>query len=78
VRRIGRWERGATVRLEAKGEFSEGFYRVKELAESGIIVIPENNVTAAIAERLQVPKERVKTVERKLGKSELAKLFSVK
>jgi hypothetical protein len=35
-------------------------------------------VTAAIAERLQVPKERVKTVERKLGKSELAKLFSVK
>ena len=75
VKPIGRWERGQTIRLQARGDFPAGFYRVKELAEGGIIVIAENNLTAAIAERLQLPKEVVKTTERKVGKRELCKLF---
>lgn len=77
IKPAGRWERGAVVELAAAGEFSDGFYRVKELAESGIIVIPENNVTAAIAERLQLPKDQIKTQERKIGKTELSKLFPI-
>jgi hypothetical protein len=45
------------------------------LAENEIIVIPEHNVTAAIAQRMGLPKEEIETTERKLGKTDLAKLF---
>jgi len=76
VRPIARWERGDTIRLDAANGFEAGFYRVKELAEGEIIVIPENNVTAAIAQRLQLPKDEIRTRERKLGKAELSKLFA--
>ena len=76
VRPIARWERGDTIRLDAANGFEAGFYRVKELAEGEIIVIPENNVTAAIAQRLQLPKDEIQTRERKLRKAELSKLFA--
>jgi hypothetical protein len=75
AKRAGRWERGATVQLGADGGFAEGFYRIKELAESGVIVIPEHNVTAAIAQRLNLPKQEIGTTERTLRKGDLVKLF---
>jgi hypothetical protein len=76
VQPIARWERGDTIKLDAANGFEAGFYRVKELAEGEIIVIPENNVTAAIAQRLQLPREEVRMRERKLRRAELLKILA--
>lgn len=68
--RLGRLERMQTVPLEGV------FYRVKELSENGIIVIPENAVTDALAMAMNIPKTERKTPpERRIGKKELLALF---
>jgi hypothetical protein len=64
------------IGLPGRDAFGEGFYRVKELADKGIIVIPENNVTAEVAKRLGLPDTDVHVAERKIGKKELAEIFS--
>jgi 5-methylcytosine-specific restriction endonuclease McrA len=74
---LGRWERGALVRLPAKGAFAKGFYRVKELAKNQIIMIAENSITAEMARRMGLG-EVAEVAERKLGKTELRHLFEGK
>jgi 5-methylcytosine-specific restriction endonuclease McrA len=76
IANIGRWERGEMIKLGAKDSYSAGFYRVKELNNNNIIVIPENNVTSEIAKKLGLPKEKAKKMERTLTKHELDDLFS--
>jgi 5-methylcytosine-specific restriction endonuclease McrA len=74
---LGRWERGALIRLPARGTFSEGFYRVKELAKNQIIMIAENSITAEMARRMDLS-EVEEVAERKLAKTELRQLFEGK
>ncbi|MBI5236873.1 MAG: HNH endonuclease [Deltaproteobacteria bacterium] len=71
--RLGRLERMQTIRLE------DGFYRVKELSDKHVIVIPENAVPDAVAKRMGIPKDERRTLsERTLGKRELQALFADK
>ncbi|MFB3815612.1 MAG: HNH endonuclease domain-containing protein [Terriglobales bacterium] len=82
ARVLGRWDRGAIVKLSASGPHNAGFYRVKELYKNQIIVAPENSVPAEIAKRIakrmNLPQDEIETTERKLGKTELAQILGRK
>jgi hypothetical protein len=71
---LGRLERGALIRLPSQAAFSEGFYRVKELAKNGITVIPEASITAEMARRIGLS-DADEVKERRLGKTELRRFF---
>ncbi len=66
---LGRWMRGQTIKL------ADRHYRIKELSQTNVKVIPENAVTVDIAKKLGVPKEDIKNEERALGKAEILKFF---
>ena len=66
---MGRWMRGQTIKL------ADRHYRIKELSQTNVKVIPENAVTVDIAKKLGVPKEDIKNEERALGKAEILKFF---
>lgn len=73
---LGRWERGEMLWLEKSGIHAAGFYKVKEIAETGVIVIPENSVTAEVARRMELDSRQLQVTERKLGKHELLSIFA--
>lgn len=68
VRPLAQWHRAEMVKLPANKEFSEGFYRVVKIEDSGITVLPERSVTAKIAETMD---EDISASKRKIGKTEL-------
>ncbi|MBI2891854.1 MAG: HNH endonuclease [Nitrospirae bacterium] len=70
AKKIGRIERGEVIRLDGV------FYRVKELSRDNVIVIPENALPDALADRQGIPREqRAASPERTLGKRELLAYF---
>ena len=52
ARTLGIWKRHKLIWLDEETEQKPGYYRVKEFSDSGVIVLPENAVTDAIAKRL--------------------------
>lgn len=74
---LARWERHKLVWLPAQGGHPAGFYRVKEFSDGGIILLHERALPVEIARRAGIgADEGGKPRERKLGKTELARMFA--
>jgi len=84
ARIIATWPRHRFIRLGESTGHTPGYYRVKEFDDDKVTVLPENAVTNALAERLNLKKQRendrqteskVKAEEIKLGKAVLVRYF---
>ena len=73
---LGKWEPRQSLNLPGNADFKAGFYRVKELTDANITVIPENSVTKQMAEALGFDKKEITNPEHRLGKGELEKILT--